>query len=76
MNPRSERRRIKMLDFLRGSVRPILAYIFSIAFVVLVFAAALGYIEKDLAGKIVIAFLPIASMIAALYFQSRNSKGE
>jgi len=65
-----------MLNFLRGSVRPILAYLFSAIFATLVILAALGYVEKDLAGKIVIAFLPIASMIAALYFQSRNNKTE
>jgi len=63
-----------MLDKLRGSVRPVLAYLFSGAFIALVIAAFFMFGTAELGEKVVISFLPIAALIAGLYFQSRNKK--
>jgi hypothetical protein len=60
------------LKGLRGSVRPVLAYLFAGAFIALVLWAFGLFGSQDLADKLIAAFVPVVGIIAALYFQSRN----
>ena len=62
----------KALKFLRGSVRPVLTYLFAAPFVGLVVYAFIRFGTPDLALSLIMAFVAIVGMIAGLYFQSRN----
>lgn len=62
----------KVLGFLRGSVRPILAYAFAVPFVGLAVYAFVKFGTPSLAESIVVAFVAIVGVIAGIYFQSRN----
>lgn len=63
----------EFLKGLRGSVRPVLAYLFAGAFIALVLWAFGVFGSQDIADKLVAAFVPVVGIIAALYFQSRSS---
>jgi hypothetical protein len=67
-----------MLDLLRGSVRPMLAYLFGGVFAALVILGFIFFGTAEMANKLLDGFVPVVAMIAALYFQSRsnNSGGQ
>lgn len=62
------------LDFLRGSVRPILTYLFSLPFIGLAVYAFIKFGTEELANGIVTGFIGIVGVIAGIYFQSRSAE--
>ena len=60
------------LDNLRGSVRPVLTYLFSTAFVALAVIAFARFGTEQMAYGLVMGLVGIVGMIAGIYYQSRN----
>lgn len=63
---------MNFLNNLRGSVRPVLTYLFATPFVGLAVYAFVKFGTEELAFGIVTGFIAIVGTISGIYFQSRN----
>ena len=63
-----------MLDFLRGFVRPFIAYLFSSSFAVLAIYLAIKFATEDIAKYIIVGFVGIVGTIVGVYYGQRGAR--
>jgi len=61
------------LDFLRGFVRPYIAYLFSAVFAGLAIYLAIKYANEDIAKTIIVGFIATVSAIIGFYYGQRQT---
>lgn len=64
----------KWLEFLRGLVRPYIAYVFSGVFTGLVVYAFIKFGDADMAKTIIVGFVGIVGAIIGFYYGQRQAK--
>jgi drug/metabolite transporter (DMT)-like permease len=73
-NPKNERglKVDKVLELLKGAVRPVLAYLFGGALVAMAVIAFVKFGTPELGRELVIGIVGIGGTIVGFYFQSRS----
>ena len=61
------------LDFLRGFVRPFVAYLFASVFAGLAIYLAIRFANDDIAKIFIIGFVEIVGIVIGFYYGSRNT---
>jgi len=64
----------KWLEFLRGLVRPYIAYVFSFVFACLAIYLVIRFADADIAKTFVVGFISVVSLIIGFYYGQRQVK--
>ena len=62
-----------MLDFLRGFVRPFIAYVFGGVFAILAILAFNKFGDANMAGTLIAGFIGIVGTVIGFYFMARQA---
>lgn len=66
----------ELLDFLRGFVRPFIAYLFAIVFAGLALYLSIKFADIDIAKIIIIGFVEIVGIVIGFYYGQRTTKAK